>query len=459
MSGLSDVLGAGEAAKQLFIWAVLSQVVGDLMAPYFTALQNKVNTDHPVVPLSPADAAHAVVRSYLDRAAGERAAAKSGIDAATFAVMRDLAGDAPSPQQLVEALRRGLIERSGQGAGSTSFEQGVRETNLLDKWTDVVAGLAEQWPSPADALRAALQGQVSVAEGKALYQKWGGDPQWYQIMYDTEGSAPTPLEAVQMALRGIIPWSGRGPAETSYEQAFLEGPWRDKWQPAYQKAAYYYPTASEASEFLRYGVISKTEAAQILARRGVTGADAAAFIGYAEVNAIDDYRGLTEYAVLQMVAAGYTSEKDARVMLQGLHKGPGAIDQLLKYAGMQRAIIQLNNAVSRIGNLYQGRKIGVTTARKALVSLHLPAAEIDPIIADWDAVAGVNVKTLTESQIVDAWAYTVMDQAAATQELTNIGYTPFDAWVLLSNKNKGPLPHKPAQGPGTPLGAVTPGTT
>lgn len=459
MSGLSDVLGAGEAAKQLFVWAVLSQVVGDLMAPYFTALASKVNSDHPVVPLSPADAAHAVVRSYMDQVGGEQTAAKSGIDAGTFAVMRDLAGDAPSPEQLVEALRRGIITRDGSGAASTSFVQGIRETNLLDKWTDVVAALATQWPTPAVAADAALKGQVSVEEGRALYHKFGGDPQWYDLVFNSAGAAPTPLEAVEMAMRGIIPWDGTGAGVVSYHQAFLEGPWRDKWLDAYRKAAYYYPTASEASEFLKYGVIDKRAAADMLARRGLTGADAQAFIDYAEVNALNDYRGLSEQAVLDMVAAGYTSDADARTMLAALHRGPAAIDQLLKFAGLQRQITALNRAVTRIGTLYMARKIETTTAKQALLSLHLPSAQIDPIVADWDAVAGVNVKVLTEAQIADAWAYNIMTQGEAMQELENIGYTPFDAWALLSNKNKGALPGKPARGPGPPLGTVVPGTT
>lgn len=459
MSALEDLLGAGDAAKQLFVWGVLNQVISSLMAPYFQALQNKVASDHPVVPLSPADAAHAVVRSYLSQADGIKAAAESGVAPDVFAILADLAGTAPAPEQLVEALRRGLIERSGAGAASTSFEQGIKETNLLDKWQDVVAGLAPQWPSPADALRAALQGQVSEADGKDLYAKWGGDAQWYQIMFDTEGSAPTPLEAVQMALRGIIPWTGTGPDAVSYQQAFLEGPWRNKWMPTYQAAAYYYATASEAAEFLRYGVIDQAAAAKMLAQRGVTGADAQAFIDYAEVNAIDDYRGLTEQAILAMVAAGYTSDDQARAMLEAVHKGPAAIDQLLRYADLQRSITALGNAITRIGTLYMGRKIDATTARQALLSLTLPAVNIDPILADWSAVAGVNVKTLTESQIVDAWAYDVLDQAAAAAELESIGYTPYDAWVLLSNKNKAPLPGKPAQGPGPLLGAPPAATT
>lgn len=459
MSGLEDVLGAGDAAKQLFLWSVANQVIATLMSPYFQALQSKVQSGTPVVPLSPADAAHAVVRSYMDQATGQAEAAKSGLPAGLFAVMMDLAGDAPSPQQLTEALRRGLIDREGTGAASTSFEQGIKETNLLDKWQDVVAGLAQEWPTPADALRAALQGQVPADEGKALYERWGGDPQWYQVMFDTEGSAPTPLEAIEMAQRGAIPWDGQGPQVTSYEQAFLEGPWRNKWEQPYRALAAYWLTPSEITEFYRYGVIDQGTAARLLTARGVTEADAARFLAYAEVNAIDDYRGLTEQAVLAMVAAGYTSDAQARVMLQALHKGDAAIDQLLRYADLQRSITALGNAVSRIGNLYMARKITATTATAALNGLHLPADQVAPLIADWDSVAAVNVKTLTAAAIADAFDYGVMDQPEAIAELGSIGYTPYDAWVVLSVKAKQALPHKPARGPGPVLGAPQVSTT
>lgn len=459
MSGLEDVLGAGEGVKQLFLWGVLNQVIAALAAPYFQALANKVQADHPEVPLSAADAAHAVVRSYLSDGDGTAAAAKSGINPATFKIMQDLAGDAPSPEQLVEALRRGVIERDGQGAGSTSFTQGIRETNLLDKWTPVVEALAKQWPTATLATNAALKGQLSIDEAKATYAKLGGDPQWFEMVYNTEGNAPTPEEAVQMALRGIIAWDGTGADAVSYEQAFLEGPWRNKWAPAFKASVSWYPTEGEIGDLLRYGQITRGRAAELLGHRGITGGDAAAVMGYYDANAVDDYRGLTEQSVLNMVAAGYMSDAQAETMLTAVHKGPAAVKQLIAYAHLQRAITSLDRAVTRIGNLYQGRKIDRSTAHDALTGLHLPAAEIGDILADWETVASVNVKTLTEAQIADAHAAAIMTQAEAVQELVNIGYTPFDAWVLLSNKAKKPLPGKPAKGPGPPLGAVTPGTT
>lgn len=459
MAGLEDVVGPGSTARQLFEWAVLQAVVASFFAPYIQEITSQVWARHPDMPMSAPEAATAVNRSFMTEAAGASEAAKQGVSAEHFSVLQHLAGNAPSPTDLVTALRRGVIDRAGAGADSTSFEQGIREGNLLDKWTDVVAKLAAEWPSPAEAARAALQGQVSRDEGKALYEKFGGDPQWYDLVFNTEGSAPTPEEAVGMALRGIIPWNGTGPGATTYEQAFLEGPWRNKWEGAFRGAALWWPTIGEAMDLYRYGQIDRARAAEMLTRRGLSPEDAASWIGYADANAVDDYRGLTESAVLTMLSVSYITDEQARSMLKAVHKGPAAIDTLISYAHIQRAIQSINQAVSRIGNLYQSRKITESTARDSLLRIKIPATAVNDILADWSAVAAVNVRTLTESQIVDAWAAQIMSQDEAMTELTNIGYTPFDAWVLLSIKHKSPLPGQPAPGPAAPIGAVSPGTT
>lgn len=459
MAGFGDVFGKESAAYQLFVWSIASQVIQALAAPAFTDLQTAVNAAHPVMPLSAAEAATAANRAFMAIDAAAAEAAKQGIDADRFAVLRHLAGTAPAPEELAAALRRGVIPADGTGAGAVTFAQGIAEGNLLDKWGPVIQALAKQWPTPADILRATLQGQETIEQGRADYERVGGDPEWFQLMFDAEGSAPTPLEASEMAERGIIPWDGTGPQAVSFAQAFLEGPWRDKWQDAYRQLARYYPTASEVVELYRWGQLDVPAATSMLTQRGLDAQQAAWWIAYADANAIDDYRGLTEQAILAMLSISYISDDQARTMLAAIHKGPAAIDQLIAYGHIQRAIQSVNQAVSRVGNLYQARKITAATATDALTRLGVGAVAIPDIIADWDAVASINVRTLTEAQVVDAWDKLVLDDSEALQELQNIGYTPFDAWVLLSTKAGAPLPGRPEQGPGAALGAVAPGTT
>ena len=170
-------------------------------------------------------------------------------------------------------------------------------------------------------------------------------------------------------------------------------------------------------------------------------------------------QGLTESSVLQMYYNQLISQADCVQFLSLMGIDASNATLLIAYTDMQRSIAAVTTAVSRIQTLYTARKITVATAQDSLTRLQVPAEAIQGLLTTWDIVASANVKTLTEAQITDAWAEGVLDQPTAQSELEAIGYSPFDAWVLLSTKNKAPLPDQPSQTIGTPLGAVTPGTT
>lgn len=554
MSALGDLLGKGGVAEQLVIWGVMNQALGAALSPYISKLQQDVNTRNPVEPLSPSDladavvrnymtlteaaveaaksgvgatdfarmvplhadapgpqelavallrgiipkagagaesatfeqgiregrladkwapviealsvavlsapdAASAVVRNFLSSAEGEATAAKSGVDAATFSTLVHLSGDAPGPQQLAEALRRGAISDSGSGPDSTSFSQGIAEGRLANKWAPVIKDLAKLWPTPVDALDAALKGQITPAEGEALYTKLGGDAQFYTWLLDSQGSGPTPLQAAEWARRGIIPWDGTGPGATSYAQAVKESRYRDKWADAYKAQAQYIPTPYSIITMLKDGAVSKEQATTWLQQQGAAPDVIAGMIAEADATDLSQFRGLTTTTVLNMYYNRLVSEADATTMLESLHVSAQAVPLMLAYADLQKAISQQNSAVNRVGTLYAARKITQATAKQALITLQVPANAVNEIIATWQLENSISVKLLTESQIVDAWEYQIMTEAEALTELGNIGYTPYDAWVLLSLKAKAAQPGKPSPGPAAPQGAVVPGTT
>jgi hypothetical protein len=554
MAGLGDLLGKGSVVEQLVVWGVMNQALGAALGPYFAQLQQDVDARSPVLPLAPPDLADAVVRNYLTQADAAAEAAKSGMDAARFATLiplhgdapgpqqlaagllrgliaehgtgpadtsfeqgiresrladkwvplirgladavlspadvasavvrnfldladaeqiaarsgvsaedlatlRHLAGDAPGPQQLAEALRRGAIPAAGTGPDSTSFEQGIAEGRLADKWAPVIEALAKLWPTPVDALDAALKGQVTADEGRRLYELLGGDLQFYEWLLHSQGDGPTPLQAADWARRGIIPWDGTGPEVTSYAQAVRESRYRDKWAGAYRASAQYLPPATSISSLLAHGAITRDQATALLQQQGANPEMVAAWLAEADSEALSDYRGLTTSTVLDMFYAQLISENDATAILQSLHVTPPAARLLLTYADLRRAIAQQQRAVNRIGTLYAARKITGDTAKRSLITLQVPATAVDEIVATWNLENSVSVKVLTEAQIVDAWELQIMDEATALSELNNIGYTPYDAWVLLSIKAKAPLPNPPPGGPAPPQGTVIPGTT
>jgi len=409
--------------------------------------------------LSPAELASAVVRNFIGRDEAVKVAGRQGVDAADLDTLIRLSGDAPAPGQLAEALRRGLIAEAGTGAGETSFDQGIAEGRLANKWTGVIKGLAKLWPSPTDALDAQVKGQLTDAEAHALYEKLGGDPQFEPWLYASIGEGPTPLEAATLAARGIIPWTGTGPASTSYEQAVRESHYRNKWTEPYKRLAEHIPPPSTIGVMLAHRVIDTKTAHELLLANDMSEEQAAAYASEAEYEAISDYRGLTQSAVVDMYYAHLLSRDQALQVLADLHVTEAAAGLLLDYADLRTVVDSVNRSVQRIATLYTSRKISTDTARSALLKLEIPASTVGQIIEDWQIQAAANVKTLTAAQIIDAWYYEVIDLQEAIGLLGAIGYTAYDAWIQLSIKAKSPLPGKPANTAAAPAGAVIPGTT
>jgi len=423
----------------------------DKWAPVLLALSAAI--------LSPPDAAEAVVRGFISRATGAHIARMSGVDADTFDTMVELAGDAPGPEQLAEALRRELIPEDSGDPAVPGFVQGIMQGRLADKWAPMIKGLSQIWPSPVDALQAVLEGQVSDADGRALYAKLGGAPEFYDWQYNTRGSAPTPLELIDMARREIIQWDGVGPKATTYEQGFLEGPWRNKWAPVYRQYAEYLPDVSTVVELLSHGSMDSKTAAGYLKQQGLSPELISAYLDEAHTEALSDYRGATVSMVLQAYHDQILAPVDATNILEALHVTPQAVELMLAYEDAQRAFEQVNAAVSRIRSLYAARKITEQTVTDSLGVLGVPAAQVPGIVASWQLENSISVKPLTETQIIDAWSYSILTDDECSTELQNIGYTPFDAWVLMSVKAKAALPGKPALGPAPPQSQVIPGTT
>lgn len=408
---------------------------------------------------SPPDLAEAVIRNFATRDYAEAEAAKSGVSPDLLTLLTHLAGDAPGPQQLAEALRRGAIEYAGTGPDSTSFLQGIAEGRLADKWAPVIRVLAQMWPTPDDAIRAAVEGQLPLDQAQAMYVKLGGDPQFYQWLFDTSGEGPTPLEAALLAARGIIPWDGTGPEATSYAQAVKESRYRDKWASAYRFMAQRVPTPSEIVTFAEHQLITRDQAAQLLAEVDVRPDLIGLYLAEVDYDLVSDFRGLTESAVVDMYVARLLDRKLALDQLAALHVDPAAAQQLLDLADMRYQIDSINRSVQRIATLYTGRKIGITAARDSLLALGIPAGTVEQVLESWTIQAQATVATLTAAQIADAMYYQIFDQATAQAELEAIGYTPYDAWVYLSIKAKAQLPNQPPRTVAPPPPPVTPGTT
>jgi hypothetical protein len=452
VAGLGDLFGKGSAAEQLFVWDVLGQVIGALIGPAVTELAYLVNSTTPVVQLSPAELAEAVVRNFIAQSDASDSARKAGLENDKFGIMVDLAGDSLGPDQLATALRRQVIPESGVGPDAVTFQQGVAESNVRDKWAPVIQALALEWPGAVAALTAKLRGQLSDADARALYEKLGGDPQFFDVLFNIEGESPSPLQALDMYHRGIIPLQGTGPDATTYQQAFLESAQRNKWSDAYVGLSAYLPPPRTVVAMLKEGAIDEQTATTLLSKQGLTPELVASYVQGATKPKTETQKEVALSDVLALYEDHILSEPDATAMLGSLGYDAAEAALILKLQDVHRSVSAINTAISRIHSLYVGHKISADVAQATIVSLGVPADQAQQIIATWELEAAVNIRVLTEAQIADAWEYGIMTQDEAMTELGHLGFQPFDAWVVLSIKNKNPLPNPPPPDPANILG-------
>ncbi len=497
MASLGDLFSSRSAVGQLFLYGVLGGVLSSLLQPELAELTQLsygilANTPLPAdqaarlavqghmteaqaageagkagingerfaallagarVHLSPADLATMVVRNILTEDQAVTIAKLSGLQPADFARLVQATGQPPGPATLAEAARRGIIDWDGVGPDKVSFAQGLSEGDTKDKYGPMLRALAVQWPSPADALDALLEGQISEAEAKQLYQRFGGDPAYFKMLFDTRGGAPTPTQAADMANRGIIAWTGTGPDATSFEQSFLEGPWRNKWEPAFRKAAAYVTPPRSVVAMLRNGALTPEQASAELRLSGLDDAMIAAYIHEAQQGAGATQRELTMSQTVALYEAQVIGHDDARKLLEALGYDQHNAGFLLQLADLRREIAAVNYAVGRVQALYVGRKLTRNQAAQSLNTLGLPAAQVKAVVDTWDIVLAATVKTLTAAEIGRAAKAGYLDAATALADLVAQGYSPHDAWIVLSLAIGGPAPNPP---PGVTLPGPTP---
>lgn len=447
LSALTKLFGKNGPAEQLLVYGLLQQLLGAVLAPELEMVTRGVNELLQSTPLSPADLAEMVVRHIVSSDVGESYAKQSGVAPSDFARLVQMAGDAPAPGDLAEALRRGLIEERGAGPHATSFEQGIAEGRLGDKWREMIKQLSVREPTPADALDALLQGQLEDSDARQKYERFGGDPEHFTWLFNARGSAPTPLEASQMANRGIIPWDGTGPDATSYLQAFLEGPWRNKWAEPYRKLAEYHPPARTIVAMVRSGALSDEQAVSFFKELGMSQELAEASLRDAHHQKTQAVRELSLSMVQQLYRDQVISKADAKTMLAADRYTDEEQDFILQLEDVRRAVAAVNSAIGRVHSLYVARKIDKGQASNALDRLTVPPGQRDDLLATWLIERGANVKTLTAAEIASAFHYKVIEQDEAMAELVADGYTPRDAWILLSVREHAKLDNEPAPGP------------
>lgn len=420
------LLGIGNnTLTQIALYQLVGQLLGAVLGPYAQAISNQVNAATPLVPLSPADLAVAVIRSEITEADAAGQAALSGYNADRFHTLTRLAGNAPAPGDLAVALRRGLIDRA-------TYDRGIAQGALRNEWGETLRELAVQQPTPEAMLAAYLEGQIPEAEARERFAALGGDPGYFDILFHTQGQAPTPVQAADMANRGLIPWEGTGPDAVSFQQSFLEGPWRNKWLQPFREAAAYLPPPRTITAMYREGSLDHARAAELLRKQGVPPDLVTAYLESGSAQKTAKARDLANDTIVELYRDRLIERSVAQSMLEGNGYSAQEADYILAIEDTRLAQRFLNAAVGRVHTLYVGHKIDRQTVTNVLAQLGLDASGTSDLVAIWDWERAANVHALTAADIRSAFHYKIIDQATAQARLVELGLAPYDAWLYLS---------------------------
>jgi hypothetical protein len=452
--------------SQFFVFGVMFTLAQSMLAPFVQQVQNDVWTAHPDRPLSPPDIATAVVRGIdFGSSAGvtipdwaNAEAAKSGLDAPTFATMVGTAGMAPNLSLLFEMVRRGIIDEGAKGSGGTTLISGIQQSDIKDEWIDYVSKLRYVQPSPVDFVAAAVQAQMPYADASSWATKVGlepagyldGNPDWFKLLFDVHGRPPGPVEMGHAANRGIIPWDGTGPDALTFEQAIAESDIKTKWTPILKALAVYYPPNGEIRTLLMHGGITEAQAKDLWVKNGVPPTLADGYLHLAHIEQITQDRALAKGDILTLVQEQALSDEDALVMLAEIGYSGANAAHLLEMAHFRFALNSIQATVRRLASLYTARKITTVQAKSGLDSLGMPAAQVTDLLTTWEAERNAEALVPTPAQVVGAFFYKVIDQGTAESMLVGMGYDPWSAWLILSDRNHGPLPAEPVK----PTGGV-----
>lgn len=439
MASFGGLFGPGSAAQQFLIWNVLSELVSAALGPAIADIQQAVNSADPVLPLSPAQLAVGAARGLLDPVNAKAEAAKSGIGPGRF---DDLVTLAESPAELgliLQAVRRSLGQVGPGMQAPVDLGESLADLGVSEKYRELITAAVFVQPSAAEVLNAWLEGQIEEGEAVARIKATGLDPSWIQTAYNANGQAPTPTQALELLNRGIIAERGSGPTSTSYEQAFLEGPWRNKWLDSFVNLRFYVPPPRTTQAMLREGTIDLATATKWLKSYGVENDVLTAFLKSSTHATTPEQRELSKSEVLTLYSEQLISGPAAQADLVVL--GYSAADAQLLILGVDRkaAAATTKQAVTRIKNLFLAGQQDLAATRAALTTLGIGATQSATLIASWQLEAQTAHRTLTASQVELGWFYELLDTQTALAQLRALGYSPDDALLLLGIKNKGKL--------------------
>lgn len=369
------------------------------------------------VPLSPADAALAVLRGNIPMGQAQEIAAEWGLQEKDFQVLIDNTGEPLGLMQLLEAFRRGFIDEE-------RLKQGILDSRVRNDWIDTAIKLRYNPMTVSDAVNAVVQNQMAESDAEAIADQNGLEPGAFAILRNTAGEPLSRTEMEDLYNRGLV-------TKSQVEQALSESRLKNKYNSYAFELHERLLDVGHISEAVLYGTMTHQQAIDQAMLHGYS-ADSAAIIAQSAVNRkLETERRQVMTAIVALYEANGISIDDAKSAASSLGFEPDEMTFILEAAEFRRNEKLVAAALTAVRSKYIGHHITESQAQAYIDALNLPTAQRDQVLQLWTIEREANVLTLTVAQIVKAFNGQLITEADAMQRLANKGLNQTDAALLL----------------------------
>lgn len=373
--------------------------------------------DMRYVPLSPADAALAVLRGNMPMGQAQEVAAEWGLQEGDFETLIGNTGEPLGLMQLLEAYRRHIIDES-------TLKKGILDSRIRNEWIDTAIALRYSPMTVSDAVNAVVQDQLPQADAESIADQNGLQPGAFQTLLNTAGEPLSRTEMEDLFNRGLV-------TQSQVEQALRESRLKNKYNTyAFDLHTRLLDTGQIADAVL-YGTMTHQEAIDKAMLHGYSAADAATIAQSAVNRKLELERRKVMTAIVALYENNGISIDDAKAAASGLGFESTEMDFILQAAEFRRNEKLIEAALSAVRSKYIGHHITETEAQAYIDALNLPSTQRDQVIQLWTIEREANVRILTEAQIVKAVGNQLITQDEGLARLMNAGFSQADAILLL----------------------------
>lgn len=381
-------------------------------------LQQLSFAENPVQPVAPPELALGRLRGIDAPFDYEAEGKRSGTDADRLQFMEDITGEPPGLEQLLEAYRRGYIDRP-------TLERGIRQSRVRNEWIPTVEQLRFMPPGAGEVLGGWVQSHLSDDEAHRKLADAGVDPAEHQWLYDTTGRPPAPEMMLNLLNRRFL-------SEDEVRLAIRESDVKNKYIDAILESRKYIPPVRTIGVLIANGALTDEQGLALYAENGVRPEDAAAYVTSAHHAKTASHKHLAISEIGTLYEERYIPRDDAIGAMVDMGYTAADAGLVLEVADLRRWRKFLDQAVSKVHSLYVAHKMADTEAQLLLDQLGIPPDQKADLLALWDLQKQANIRTLTEAQVIKAMNYGVITAEQAKAELVGMGYQPADADVLIA---------------------------